>query len=132
MQITLYNSSESVLNVYNPGDTLNLVVDTSLNAGIYYAKIEGKGNQFAPAYASLGSYSLQASFTGDETIALPLRKLELKGAVNENKHLLNWIVEADENITHQSIEMSADGVAFTTLTETAADARFYTYISSSQ
>lgn len=128
MQITLYDAAENVVNTYNPGNTLNLVVDTLLEAGVYYAKIEGKGNLYAPAYASLGSYSLQATFTDQGTEPLPLRKLELKGLVNTNKHTLNWIVEADEKITHQSIEISTDGKTFTTLAELNSDSRSYTYI----
>ena len=128
MQITLYDATETAINTYNPGNTLNLVVDTLLEAGTYYAKIEGKGNLYAPAYASLGSYSLQATFTDQGTEPLPLRKLELKGSVNTNKHLLSWIVEADEKIIQQSIEISTDGKTFTTLTETNNDARSYTYI----
>ena len=128
MQITLYDAAENVVNTYNPGNTLNLVVDTVLEAGIYYAKIEGKGNLYAPAYASLGSYSLQATFTDQGAEPLPLRKLELKGSVNTNKHTLNWIVEADEKITYQSIEISTDGKTFSTLTEISSDSRSYTYI----
>jgi len=130
MQVTLYNGSKKALNVYNPGSTLNLVVDTSLEAGTYYARIEGKGNEYAPAYASLGSYSLQASFNDGSTESLPLKKLELKGVVDGNKHLLNWIVVADENIVHQTIEISTDGKNFNTLTETTADARSYAYVPS--
>ena len=33
MQVTLYNSSQTQLNVYNPGNTLSLVIDTTLNRG---------------------------------------------------------------------------------------------------
>jgi hypothetical protein len=55
MQVTLYNASQTILNVFNPGALLSSVVDTALTAGIYYLKIEGKGNMYAPAYASLGS-----------------------------------------------------------------------------
>lgn len=125
MQVTLYNSAETVLNVYNPGALLSSVIDTTLNPGSYYIKIEGKGNLYAPNYASLGSYSLvgRASPGG----ALPIRKLELHGSLNGDKHELSWIVEADEQITHQTLEVSTDGRSFQSLTEPGIDVRSYIY-----
>ncbi|MCW3117423.1 MAG: hypothetical protein JWM28_1505 [Chitinophagaceae bacterium] len=126
MQVTLYNSQQAQLNIFNPGNTLSLVVDTLLNPGDYYAKVEGKGNAYAPAYASLGSYSLQAGFI-DFDSPLPLRKLELKGLQNGNKHQLNWIIDADEKIVSQSLEVSANGKDFSTLVQPSPDSRSYIY-----
>lgn len=129
MQITLYNSSQAVLNVYNPGALLSSVVDTILNAGTYYMRVEGKGNQYAPAYASLGSYSLRGNFTSG--VVLPLHKLELKGVWNGDKHQFNWEIVADEQITHLVLEVSADGRNFNPLQQTATDASTYIYRPSS-
>jgi Secretion system C-terminal sorting domain len=129
MQVTLYSSDQTLLNIYNPGNTLSLLVDTILNEGVYYAKVEGKGNEYAPAYASLGSYSLQGSFT-DQSSPLPLRKLELKGVQTGNKHQLSWIIDADEKIITQSLEISTNGKDFSTLVQTSADSRSYIYIPS--
>src|SRR5258708_33270941 len=107
MQITLYNSSQTQLNVFNPDSTLNLSIDTTLNDGVYYAKIEGRGNKYAPNYASLGSYSLQASFI-DHSVPLPLRQLDLTGKINNSKHELSWLIDADEKVISQSIESSTN------------------------
>lgn len=126
LQITLYDGSMSVLGVYNPGTLLNSVIDTTLNPGNYYVKIEGHGNMYASAYASLGSYSLLARFDGGET-TLPLRRLELRGAQNGDKHQLSWLVDADEKIVQQLLEVSANGRDFVTLAETANDDRSYIY-----
>jgi hypothetical protein len=125
MQVTLYNSAQTVIKVYNPGTLLSSVIDSILAPGTYYLSIEGKGNLYAPAYASLGSYSLQGSFTAGGT--LPLHKLELTGAVTGDKHRLNWEIIADEQITDLSIELSTDGRTFTTLTPTATADRSYIY-----
>ena len=126
IQVTLYNNSQTPLNVYNPAATLSLGVDTTLDAGLYYAKVEGKGNQYAPNYASLGSYSLQASFI-DQSTPLPLRQLELKGITSGENHELNWLIDADEKVISQSIEVSTNGKDFTTLTNLPVDSRTYTY-----
>jgi hypothetical protein len=95
-----------------------------LSSGNYYLKVEGRGNAYAPAYASLGSYSLQGNFTGG---SLPLRRLELTGAVKGNKHQLNWIIDADEQITDLSLEVANDGRNFDPLTQTDAQARAFAY-----
>jgi hypothetical protein len=124
MQVTLYNSGQTQLNVYNPGTLLSSVIDTTLNAGTYYLKIEGKGNQYAPGYGSMGAYSLQG-LTG--LAALPLRRLELKGSLNNDLHQLNWLIDADEQVVRQILEISTDGRNFTTLTDAGAALRNYIY-----
>ena len=60
IQISLYNASNALLNEYNPETLLNSAADTILNPGLYYLKVEGKGNMNAPSYASLGSYEIKA------------------------------------------------------------------------
>jgi Secretion system C-terminal sorting domain len=124
MQVTLYNNSQTQLNVYNPGTLLNSVIDSMLNPGTYYLKVEGKGNINAPNYASLGSYSLQGNFTAG---ALPLRRLELHGSLNNDEHQLNWIIDADEQVTKQILEISNDGRNFIQLTESPVASRTYAY-----
>lgn len=125
MQITLYNGSQTQLNVFNPGTLLSSVIDTTLNAGTYYLKVEGKGNVYAPNYASLGSYSLQGTFGGGG--ALPLRVLKLSGAVNNDKHQFNWIIDADEQVTSLILESSSDGIHFTPVVQTNTDTRAFIY-----
>jgi hypothetical protein len=123
LQVTLYNSAEEVVNVYNPGTLLSSVVDTTLSAGTYYAKIEGKGNAFAPEYASLGSYSLLASATPG--VVLAVHRLELRGFVNGSKHELRWIIDADEEIVTQYLEISTDGRNFVPLQTVQNDLRAF-------
>ena len=125
LQVTLINSAQTVLNVYNPGMLLSSVIDTALNGGTYYLRVEGKGNAFAPSYASLGSYSLQGRFSGD--VVLPLHKLELTGSQWGDQHKLNWEIIADEAITDLSIEIATDGRNFTKLAQTHTDSRAFLY-----
>jgi hypothetical protein len=124
MQVTLFNSSQTQLNVYNPGTLLNSVIDTFLNAGTYYLRVEGKGNIYAPNYASLGSYSLQGTYGAG---TLPLRRLELHGTLNNDKHQFDWIIDADEQVVKQVLEISTDGRNFSPVTEPANADRAYIY-----
>lgn len=124
MQVSLYNSSQTLLNTYNPSTLLSSVIDSVLNPGTYFLKVEGKGNIYAPNYASLGSYSLQGSFSGG---TLPLRRLELRGAINNNQHQLAWTIDADEQITDLKLEKSTDGRNFTTLTDAPIALRNFNY-----
>jgi hypothetical protein len=125
MQVTLYNSSQAQISVYNPGALLSSVIDTTLNAGNYYLKIEGKGNMYAPNYASLGSYALQATFT--EGVPLPLRQLTLQGQLNGDRHQFTWIVDADEAIISQVLEVSTDGRNFATVNQASSTDRSFNY-----
>ncbi|MBI3137307.1 MAG: T9SS type A sorting domain-containing protein [Sphingobacteriales bacterium] len=125
MQVTLFSSTQTQLNVYNPGTLLSSVIDTSLNAGTYYLRVEGKGNLYAPNYASLGSYALQGNFT--EGIPLPLRQLTLQGQLNGERHQLSWIVDADEAIISQVLEVSTDGRSFAPVKQAAPAERSFSY-----
>jgi hypothetical protein len=124
LQITLYNSSQNVLNVFNPGTLLSSVIDTTLNPGTYYMKVEGKGNIYTSNYASLGSYSLQGNWNAG---TLPLHRLELHGQLNGDRHQLSWIIEADEQVTQQILEISTDGRTFTPVIQTGVADRGYDY-----
>ena len=124
LKVTLYNSAQSVLNTYTSSSTLNVLVDTTLSTGTYYFKVEGTGNTYAPNYAIQGSYSVQGELLASP---LPLHKLELKGTFSNDNHILNWIVQADETITKQTIEISTDGKNFSQLTEPATNDRTYSY-----
>lgn len=127
MQVSLYSEQEALLSVYNPGNLLSSVADTLLTAGTYYLKVEGKGNQYAPAYASLGSYSMHATIQTTGAGVLPLRKLDLRGTANGGKHQLNWQVDVDETIVQQTVEISVDGQSFHTLADPGTEVRSYVY-----
>lgn len=124
LQVTLFNSAQSQLNVYNPGTLLSSVIDTILNTGTYYLRIEGKGNIYAPNYASLGSYALQGNWS---ISTLPLRRLELHGQMNSDRHQLSWIIDADEQVTQQILEVSSDGRNFNAVIQADNNNRAYEY-----
>lgn len=126
MQVELLNAGQTVLGVYNPDVLLNSTIDTTLTAGTYYLRVQGIGNAYAPDYATLGSYNLTASFT--PSIVLPLHKLELHGTNENNRHQLNWIVEADETITRQVLEVSTTGSHFQPLASLQSNLRNYNYV----
>jgi len=125
LQVELLDASQASLALYNPGTTLNSIVDTFINAGTYYLRIDGKGNTYAPEYGSLGSYSLQASYADASLLAL--RRLELKGQLDREIHSLNWLVEADEKMISQVLEVSADGRRFAPLSTPGISDRNYKY-----
>jgi hypothetical protein len=125
LQVSLYNNSQVLLNIYNPGTLLSSVIDSQLNAGTYYLKVEGRGNIYAPNYASLGAYALQGIYS---PVALPLRKLELRGELVSDKHKLTWIIDADEAVTRQILEISTDGRNFSPVTQSANDTRSFLYM----
>lgn len=125
LQVSLYNSSQTLVRVYNPGILVSSVIDTTLNGGTYYLLVEGRGNVYTPNYASLGSYSLQSTFTPGST--LPLRRLQLNGRVEGDKHQLSWIIDADEQVVSQTLEVSVDGRNFTPVVSAGAADRSFLY-----
>ncbi|MGQ0740338.1 MAG: T9SS type A sorting domain-containing protein [Bacteroidota bacterium] len=124
MQVTLYNAAQAQINVYNPGMLLNSIIDSTMGAGIYYLKIEGKGNVYAPNYASIGSYALNGSFQAG---TLPLRRLELQGSVSADRHNLTWLIDADEQVVEQVLEISTNGRSFDPVTQPGNAERSYSY-----
>lgn len=124
LKVTLYNDSQTLLNTYSSSSSLSVIIDTSLATGTYYFKVQGVGNNYAPDYAILGSYSVQGSII--ET-TLPLRKFQLAGASEKGEHVLTWTIEADDIIAEQILEVSADGKNFTPLAEPVNAARSYSY-----
>lgn len=126
MQVDLLNSAKTVIGTYNPSTQLKASVDTVLSAGTYYLQVQGRGNVYAPEYASLGSYTLQASL-GTLTV-LPVHKLELHGRKDGSRNKLDWIIEADEAVNKQTLELSTNGRDFFTIAQLEADARAYTYV----
>jgi len=125
IKVSLYNSSQSLINTYASNSTLNLIIDTSLGTGTYYFKVEGVGSTYAPSYGILGSYSVQGELI--ENTPLPVHKLELKGTFSQDKHILNWNVQADEAMTEQILEVSTDGKNFSQLIQPGNTDRSYTY-----
>lgn len=125
LQVEFLDGGHTTIGTYNPGNLLSSVIDTLVSAGTYYLRIDGKGNIYAPEYGSLGSYSLQATYTDGNL--LPIRRLELRGRMDGDLHNLNWVIEANEAVMKQVIEVSANGVNFTTLDQPNNALRTYSY-----
>ncbi len=123
IKLSLYNTAGSLIRTYNPLAIMNVNVDTVLNAGTYYLRIEGTGNSNVSAYSSIGSYTI----TGNST-PLPIRDITLSGTVDKNKHNLNWNIIADEPMKNITVEVSSDGSSFQTLTTVAAYAKNFSYL----
>lgn len=126
VKLELLTSGQNVLGTYNPDLLLNATIDTTLDAGNYFLRIQSSGNMYAPDYASLGSYTLQASYT--PITILPVHRFELKGISDKGKHKLDWIIEADEAVVQQTLEVSADGRNFQPLGSINTTARSYSYL----
>lgn len=121
LQMELVNAQGDTV-IYNPENSLRVSVDTTLQAGTYYLQVLSRGNEYAPNYAMLGSYSMDVNIT---SIALPVHKLELKATAANNRHNLAWEIVADENVVEQTLETSADGRDFQPLSPVSAAARTY-------
>ncbi|RYZ23197.1 MAG: hypothetical protein EOO16_06010 [Chitinophagaceae bacterium] len=125
IQVQLLDAAGTQLGSYNPAPLLNSVIDTALATGDYYLMIDGKGNQFAPEYGSLGSYDLKAQATPFNV--LPLYRLDLQGRGTGGLHTLSWQVVADEVLTEQILEASDDGRNFFVLATPAVGTSTYSY-----
>src|SRR6187549_2730088 len=125
LQVDFLDGSYSAIGTYNPGNLLSSVIDTFVKAGTYYMRIDGKGNIYAPEYGSLGSYSLQATYT--DAVILDIRRLELRGRLNGDMHTLSWVIETDEPVMRQVIEVSNNGINFTPLDQPNNALRNYSY-----
>lgn len=130
MQLELIDAGQNIIGSYNPGHALSSIIDTVLNGGTYFLRVDGMGNQYASEYGSLGSFSLEGRYV--PFAPLPLRKLELKGIADGTTHKLAWEIDADEAIVAQDIEVSSNGSAFQNLSAKPAEARQHSYTSSAR
>ena len=60
-----------------------------------------------------------------------MHRFELHGTNDNNKHKLNWIIEADETLVQQSLELSYDGKNFHSLAELNPTIRAYVNLANS-
>ncbi|WP_172623120.1 T9SS type A sorting domain-containing protein [Flavisolibacter ginsenosidimutans] len=125
LEVSLADNMGNVLGVYNDPATLNTQIDTTLSTGAYYLLVQGKGNIYAPGYASLGSYTLNATLSGNSP--LPVHKLQLKAATEKGQHKLDWEIVADEKVISQTIEVATDAKGLQSLASIEASQRTYTY-----
>ncbi len=122
VEVSLYNGAGTLIQVYSPGDRMNVVIDTILNTGTYYFVISGAGNINTGNYSSLGSYT----FTGVRG-TLPIHDITLKGSNEKGRHLLNWNIIADEPISKQVLEVSSNGITFRPLSEINSSEKSFVY-----
>ena len=125
ISMELFNGLKNSIHVYNPPTLLNATMDTMLNAGTYYLRMDGVGNLYTPEIGSLGEFALTA--LQSPPITLPLRKLELSGQLTGDKHQLSWIIDADEQVTEQVLEVSSDGRNFIAVTQSLTTDRTFIY-----
>jgi hypothetical protein len=126
LAVELLNTAEAVIGTYNPATILSASIDTQLTAGVYYIRVHGEGNSYAPNYASLGSYSLRSSFAIGNP--LPLYLLQLKGVTDKGQHNLAWQIIADEKVVKQVLEVSTDGIRFQPVATSNASSKTYSYV----
>ncbi len=107
IKLMLYNSSKTLLRTYNPAAFMNVTVDTTLPAGLYYIVVSGTGNSNTSSYGSLGGYTL-SGMRG----ALPIHDVQLRGSNDKGVHNLSWSIIADEPIAAQGLEVSTNGFDF--------------------
>ena len=123
IKVLLFNSSAILVRTYDPATTMNVVIDTILNTGIYYIKIAGADNPNVSNYGSLGSYTISGN-----TGALPIHDVSLNGFTEKDKHHLSWSIIADEPVKSIQVEVSADGSSFNPLTLVEGGARQFSYL----
>lgn len=107
VQVDMYNANKELIASFNPPNKMNVVIDTIIDAGVYYFVVSGSGNQNSSSYGSLGSYTI-VGFRG----ALAIHEIALSGTSNNNIHNLSWNIIADEPLASQQLELSIDGINF--------------------
>ena len=122
VRLSLYNENKILLRTYDPATTMDVVVDTILNTGIYYLIVDGTGNSNVSNYGSLGSYKM----VGLSSV-LPICSIQLSGIADKNIHRLQWGITCNETIHSIEIQSSADGVHFITINTFSDKLHNYVY-----
>lgn len=125
IKLVLQNSSFQTIKTYDVAASLDVTIDTSLNAGTYYISLQGTGNVNTTNYGSLGSYSISGTFS--PTGVTPIHDVALTGKNDNNKHSLNWNIIADEAIKSIVVQSSTDGRFFSTLASVEPKLNGFTY-----
>jgi len=124
IQVSLI-SGNKVIGSYNPGNTVQAIIDTTVNAGTYYLRVSNTSNVNTSNYGMLGNYNITGTFTASGS--LPIYSLNLSGSVDQNQHRLNWNIVADEAIESIRVEVSADGRNFSKLQDLSGTTRQFAY-----
>jgi len=124
IKLEIFNASGTLIKTYDPPATMSVSIDTVLNAGTYFIKIDGTGNTNTGEYGSLGSYTLSGT-----SGALPIHDVNLSGNADKGKHNLNWKIIADEPIRTIVVESSNDGTNFKPLATVGSTLSKFSYTS---
>lgn len=122
IKIELFDSERRLMGTYNPQNRLDVSIDTSLNAGLYFLVVSGTGNSNISNYGSLGSYTI----LGTRGV-LPIRDVTLRGFKIGNQHKLVWNIVSDEPIESQILERSVDGINFEAIARFNGEQRSFRY-----
>ncbi len=110
VMVSLYNGSNTLIRSYDPLTSMNVIIDTALNAGTYYFVVDGTGNNNVSQYGSLGSYTIMGSRG-----VLAIHDVSLQGKTKNGMHQLNWNVISDEPIVKQELQASTNGTDFSSI-----------------
>jgi len=122
IKIMIYDESKNLVCTKDPKETMSVNLDTVLEKGSYYVVIDGVGNNNMSDYASVGTYTFTCTSS-----KIAIRSLALTGAAGLDGHNLHWDMENPEAVAAQSVEISSDGVVFTTITNTNIRAKDFHY-----
>jgi hypothetical protein len=109
LQLTVLDSRGNTINTYNPPTTLDVAIDSFVNAGTYYLRLTNVSNTNVSNYGMLGDYTVSGAALPS---TLPVQSMKLSGKANNNNHELTWNIVADEPIESISIETSTNGMSF--------------------
>ncbi len=127
MQLTVLDSRGNTINTYNPPTTLNVSIDSFVNAGTYYLRLSNAANSNVSTYGMLGDYTVSGAALPS---TLPVQSMKLNGKANNNKHELNWNIVADEPIESISIETSTNGMSFGSIQKVSGNSTNFDYLPS--
>ncbi len=112
MELSILDSRGNTIDTYNPPTTLNISIDSFVNAGTYYLRLTNASNANVSNYGMLGDYTVSGAALPS---TLPVHSMKLNGKANSNSHELKWNIVADEPIETISIETSTNGMSFSSL-----------------
>lgn len=125
LEVSLFRNNTQ-LRVYNPLTSLGVVIDTLLEPGNYYLKVNNVSNSNIFKSTMIGSYTITGSFGG--SVVVPVQYIDFNGSNINDKHKLTWQIVSDEPIDIIKLEVSEDGLNFRELISLKGDVKEYEYI----
>jgi len=125
LRMSILDSRGNVINTYNPINSLDVTIDSTINAGTYYLSISNIANTNVSNFGMLGEYAISGASLPS---TLPVQSMQLNGRAANNKHELNWNIVADEPIESISIETSTNGSNFGSLQKVDGNSTAFGYL----